>query len=136
VFIYKKDSIQTVHYHPAALSAYLTHLHARERAAATLEKYGRSVRVFAAWLEGGAVTKEGVIEYKRQRSVTHAASTVNAEVAALNGFFAFRGWNIKIKPLKIQRRTFLPEDKELSRAEYERLLQAAKAADNERLHNS
>jgi site-specific recombinase XerD len=116
------------------ISAYLAHLADAERAAATLEKYGRSVRVFAAWLEGGAVTKESVIEYKQQLSETHAASSVNTTIAALNGFFAFRGWNIKIKPLKIQRRTFLPEERELSRAEYERLLQAAKAADNERLH--
>ncbi|MDR1560572.1 MAG: tyrosine-type recombinase/integrase, partial [Clostridiales bacterium] len=49
-------------------------------------------------------------------------------------FFAFQGWDIKIKYLKIQRRTFLEREKELTKAEYERLLLAAKRGENERLN--
>jgi len=43
-------------------------------------------------------------------------------------------WGIKLKPLKIQRQTFRVEDEELTKAEYERLLHAAKAKGNERLY--
>jgi site-specific recombinase XerD len=114
------------------IGQYLTHLHSEERAAATIEKYACDVRAFAAWAEGEAVTKEVAVEYKQQLSETHAASSVNAAVAALNGFFAFRNYGIKLKPLKVQRKTFAAKERELARAEYERLLNAAKS--NERLN--
>ena len=62
------------------------------------------------------------------------AATFNAVIAALNSFFGFMGWNIKLKPLKIQRRTFRDKEKELTKDEYTRLLQAAKSKGNERLN--
>jgi site-specific recombinase XerD len=111
---------------------YLSHLQSEERSTATIAKYGREVYAFAAWLQGAAVTKETAVEYKRQLSATHAAASVNAAAAALNGFFAFRNYGIKLKPLKVQRKTFAAKERELTRAEYERLLNAAKS--NERLN--
>jgi site-specific recombinase XerD len=114
------------------ITGYLDYLRNEERATATIEKYARDVRAFAAWLDGAAVTKETAIKYKREISETHAVASVNAAVAALNGFFAFHNYGIKLKPLKVQRKTFAAKERELTRAEYERLLAAA--WQNERLN--
>jgi site-specific recombinase XerD len=116
------------------ISAWLAHLANEERAAATVEKYARDIRVFAAWLSGAAVTKENAVAYKQTMAETHKATSVNAAIAALNGFFAFLDWSIKLKPLKIQRQTFRPKEKELTKDEYRRLLAAAKSKGNERLN--
>ena len=46
------------------IMAYGRYLRSEERAGATVEKYLRSVRQFAAWREDGAVTKEAVTGWK------------------------------------------------------------------------
>lgn len=64
----------------------------------------------------------------------YAAVTVNAMLSSLNGFFCFQGWKeCRVKYLKIQRRTFRDQGRELTRAEYERLLEAAGKEGNVRL---
>lgn len=56
-------------------------------------------------------------------------------LSSINAFFVFMGWyDLKVKTLKIQRRIFADKSKELSKAEYERLLIAAKDKKNERLY--
>ncbi|MDR1320311.1 MAG: site-specific integrase [Gracilibacteraceae bacterium] len=116
------------------ISLYLAYLVKEEKAAATVEKYGCAVRAFRRWLEGAAASQESAVAYKAALSETHAASSVNAALAALNSFFRFMGWAIHVKPLKTQRQTFLSEEKELTRGEYERLLKVAKAEGDERLY--
>ncbi len=63
----------------------------------------------------------------------HAPVTVNSMLAALNGLFRFWGWDCRAKLLKIQRRIFRDADRELTRKEYERLVETAKASGKERL---
>jgi site-specific recombinase XerD len=115
-----------------SISTYATHLAAEERAANTIAKYVRDIRAFAAYLGGSLVTKESAIAYKTAISATHAPASVNSMLAALNGFFAYYNVGIKLKPLKVQRRAFAAEERELTRGEYSRLLAAAKS--NERLN--
>ncbi|MDR3120822.1 MAG: tyrosine-type recombinase/integrase [Clostridiales bacterium] len=80
-----------------------------------------------------AVTKDRAIAYKEYLRGRLAPASVNAVLAALNGFFAFMDWGIGVKPLKIQRHLFRPIEKELTRDEYERLLEAARRAGKTRL---
>ena len=48
-------------------------------------------------------------------------------LASLNSLLGFLGWeDCWVKSLKTQRQTYSPEEKELTRAEYLRLLKAAK----------
>ena len=64
----------------------------------------------------------------------YAPVTVNAMLSSLNSFFSFQGWEeCKVKFLRIQRRTFRDQDRELSRTEYRRLLESAEKLDNPRL---
>lgn len=106
-----------------------------ERTPATLEKYLRDVRAFALWLDGEAVTKEVVTCWKERLLAEHRApSTVNAALSALNGLFRFLGWEgCRARFVKVQRRLFRDPARELTRADYDQLVTAARAHDLERL---
>ena len=115
------------------IAAYGRYLRAEERAPATVEKYLRSVGAFAAWLDGGVVTKEAVAGWKERLSNRHAPSTVNGALAALNGLFRFLGWDVRAKFLKVQRRMFRDSSRELTRSDYDALIATARARGQERL---
>lgn len=52
--------------------------------------------------------------------------SVNSYLSFLNSFFGYIGRNdCRVKTIRQQRPAFLPEDRELSKAEYQRLLKAA-----------
>lgn len=115
----------------AHINDYARTLFAEERATATIEKYLRDIRAFRSWLEGGAVTKEAAARWKSfLLDRGQAPATVNAKISALNGLFRFLGWEeCRVRFLKIQRRVFRDASRELARAEYERLLEAARRMD-------
>ncbi len=117
------------------IELYRVYLIGEERAELTVEKYIRDIEAFFRYLNGSEVTKESVVEYKALLVENYAPGSVNSMLSSLMSFFSFLGWNdLKVKSLKIQRRIFDSEEKELTKAEYQRLLQAAKAKQNERLY--
>ena len=106
-----------------------------EKAGATLGKYVHDVSVFAAWLGNRELSKEIVLEYKEFLPAHYAPASVNTILSSLNSFFAYTSqYELKVKTLKIQRRIFAGDDKELTKAEYERLLTAAKEKGNQKLY--
>lgn len=117
------------------LDAYDTFLRQEERSSGTREKYRRDMKAFYLWLKERAVTKEAVIEWKEHLvDAGYASVTVNSMLAALNGLFGFLGWEeYRVKFLKIQRRMFREEDRELTQEEYNRLLRTARNRGRERL---
>ena len=111
------------------------YLYEEERSDNTIEKYMRDIRLFREWLQGKSIDKSVVIEYKKELCKRYAIKSVNSMLSSINAFFIFMGWyDLKVKTLKIQRRIFADKSKELSKAEYERLLIAAKDKKNERLY--
>lgn len=116
------------------IEAYCAALHAAERAGSTIVKYRRELNQLAVWLAGRPTSQERLTEWKAALAAQdYAPRTINAMLAAANGFFRYMGWEIHLKLLKIQRRLFRDTARELSRAEYERLLTAAKDSGQERL---
>ena len=111
------------------------YLKSEERTPGTIEKYLRDVRSFAMWLNGREVTKELAAAWKEHLLAEHYAPvTVNAMLAAINSFFRFAGWEeCRVKFLKIQRRLFRDSARELTRQEYDRLLETARTLGRERL---
>ena len=106
-----------------------------ERSTATIEKYMRDVRRFAEFAGMTAITKQTVLEYKNSLGDSYAISSANSMIAALNAFLRFCGWHdLCIRQFKMQRDAYCSEEKELTRAEYLRLLNAASAKHNERLN--
>ena len=106
-----------------------------ERSAGTIEKYVRDVRKFAAWLDGEEVSRARAAAWRDSLLERgYAPVTVNSMVAAVNQFFAVLGWEgCRVKALKIQRKLFRDDRRELTREEYERLLTAAHTLGRERL---
>ena len=104
-----------------------------EKASSTIEKYVRDIRAFGAHLGGRPITKQAAVEWKALLRESHAAASVNSMLAAVNGFCAHFGAGVEVKPYRLQRETFLPERKCLTAEEYERLLEAARSAGDERL---
>lgn len=106
-----------------------------EKADATVRKYIRDVGAFAEWLQGRALDKCAVLDYKTLLCRKYAPASVNAALASLNSYFAFISrHDLRVKNLKIQRQLFIKEEKELTKREYESLLAAAKTSRNERLY--
>ena len=117
------------------IHSFKTYLTLEEKSENTIEKYIRDVTFFMIWLNDQEVTKILALEYKKELCEKYAPASVNAAISSLNSFFSFTGWHeIRIKALKIQRQIFSNKDKELTKAEYERLLIAAKSKGNERLY--
>ena len=86
-------------------------------------------------MSGAEVTKMAVLEYKQELTEKYAPASVNAKLSSLNSFFVFNEWyDCKVKALKIQKQIFSSKEKELTKAEYERLLLAAKHKKNQRLY--
>ena len=89
---------------------------------------------FAAWLNGGTLDKAAARAYKDRLAEVRSPSGVNGAVAALNCLFDFLGVpECRLKAVKVQRRLFRDEARELTQGEYRRLLSAARGRRNERL---
>ena len=117
----------------ADFSAYLK---SEEKSENTIEKYLRDVRAFSVYLNGDEITKEAVIAYKSKLlSMNYAVRSVNSMLASLNSLFAFLGWtDCRVKSIKLQRQIYCSEERELTKAEYMRLVNTAKQKGNERLN--
>lgn len=117
------------------ICAFREHLVMDEKSGHTVEKYVRDIRAFSAFLNGKTVTKEQVIAYKRQISEDgYAVRSVNSMLASIHSFLDFQGWrDCRVKNLKMQHAIYCAEEKELTKAEYLRLLEAAKGRPKLRL---
>ena len=87
------------------------------------------------WINSDELTKSNVLAYKNHLVENYSIASVNSMLSSLNSFFIYMGrFDLKVKTIKVQRQIFASSDKELTKIEYERLLQAAKGKNNERLH--
>lgn len=112
---------------PACITDYAASLQKEERATATAEKYLHDIRAFAAWLNGVPADQDAAVRWRDSLLAKGLSpTTVNAKLSAVNGLFRFLGWeNCRVKHLKIQHRAFRDPARELSLADYQRLLDAA-----------
>lgn len=109
-------------------------LYENERSKGTIQRYCACVFQFLSFMEGRPVCKEEVIRWKEHLKERVSPSTVNGALAALNGLFRYMGWSdCTVKFLKVKSRMFCPEEKELTKAEYHKLVLTAKSNGNERL---
>ena len=111
------------------------YLNEAEYAQGSTEKYLRDVRSFAAWAGKEPITREMPGHWKAHLlSKAYCPETINSMLSALNRFFNFLGWrDFHVKYLRIQRRLFRNEKKELTKEDYNRLLDTARNQGKERL---
>lgn len=117
------------------LDCFGRYLKEQERSFSTVEKYVGEVSRFVCWLKGAEVTKEAVARWKGHlQRKGYAPSTINGKLTALDRFLDFLGWqDCKVKHLRLQRRFFRDDRRELNQKEYERLISTAKGRGKERL---
>lgn len=116
------------------MGAFANNLYREEKSAATQEKYLRDVRAFCVYAEGKEITKDLVVAWKKRLlEVGYAARSINSMLASVNSLLDFLDLSdCKVKSIRTQRQTYCTEDKELTKAEYLRLLSASKK--NEQLN--
>lgn len=113
---------------------YIDYLREQERSKATLKKYQHDLNALMLFLAGKELTKAELIRWKESLISQYATASVNAMLAALNGYLRYMGWvELIVKPLKIQKSLFLEEEKELTREEYVRLVKTAQRSGKEKL---
>lgn len=120
----------------AHLVAFQNNLKSEEKSANTIEKYLRDVRAFMTYLQGNPITKESLIDYKQKLiEDNYAVRSINSILASINSLLDFLEiTDCKVKSLKLQRQVYCPEEKELTREEYARLVKTAKRSGNQRLN--
>ncbi len=118
------------------VKAFKNHLCMEEKSEATVSKYIHDVKKFGIFIGEKAITKELCIAYKQKLiEENYAVRSINSVIASLNSFFNFiQLYNCRLKTIKLQRQIFCSEEKELTKAEYLRLVKAAKQKGNERLN--
>ena len=116
------------------IERFRNYLREEEKSENTIEKYIRDVTAFSAFCDG-MITKDTVIAYKQNLIDSgYAVRSNNSMLASINSLFSFLGWyELRVKSLKVQQQVFCPEEKELTKAEYERLCRTAERKQNQRL---
>ena len=117
------------------LSDFAAYLRTEERSEGTIEKYMRDVRKFFCWLGNEILGNPQVSAWRAQLLADgYAPETVNSMIVALNRFLDFIGRSdCRVHTLRIQRKLFRRPDRELTRPEYERLVQTAERKGQQRL---
>lgn len=119
---------------PSLLKEFQYYLTDDEKSKATIEKYMRDVRHFTEYAADSTIDKALVLTYKSELEQEYAITSANSMLAALNTFLRFAGWNdLCVKQFRIQKKVYSPEEKELTKEEYIRLIQTANKKGNERL---
>lgn len=119
------------------VEAFVCRLREEEKSPCTLEKYRRDARAFARFCarRGVALDKGAALEYKEWLKGRYKTASVNSMLTALNRFLEFLGrGECRVRTVKAQRRMFCEEKEELTKAEYLRLVQAARQSGDQRLY--
>ena len=119
-----------------AIDDFAAYLKNEEKSENTIQKYIHDIQDFMRFTNYLEITKGMVIEYKNKLiSENYAIRSINSMLAALNSLFTFLEWeDLKVKSIKLQQQVYCSEEKELTKAEYIRLVDTAKRKGNERLN--
>ena len=123
------------------LEAYRQELVRRERSPATIANYIRHCGEFLQFCQDSqdgleaAPNQEMLLNWKHTLLTAGLCpATINAKLAAVNGFLRFLGRpELCVRQVRRQRRVFRDKDRDLTRGEYLRLVQTARAQGRERL---
>ena len=119
---------------PRHLVSFREYLIREEKSTATIEKYLRDTNGFLEYAADREITKELAVAYKAElQKKNYAIRSINSMLASINSLLDFLEWtDCKVKTLRCQRQTYCAEEKELTKSEYLRLLEASKK--NEQLN--
>lgn len=118
----------------AKIEDFVRYLQGEEKSRFTIAKYKRDLLSYLSFLNGKNIDKASALAWKEYLTESFAPASTNSMLAALNSFL---NWlelpQYRVKPLKIQKKIFSQQEKELTRAEYICLVRAAEKKENHRL---
>ena len=110
----------------AVLGQFENYLRYKEKADATIDKYLHDVGEMVAYIGNSELNKDMLIQYRQDISRKCKAQTVNGKLSAINAFLKFMNLEeYRIRFLKVQKRSYLDEKRELNESDYKRLLETA-----------
>lgn len=118
------------------IKKYEGYLYEEEKAPATIRKYICDLRKLQKFAKGREIDKKRMIQYKESlhRDGNYTEGSANSILVAANCFFRYLEWQeLTVKLFRIQREIFCPDGRYLTKAEYRKLVQTAKACRKRRL---
>lgn len=110
-------------------------LYETEHSENTIQRYCQEVRKFMVFLDGRVPEKQLFVEYRDLEKEQYNVRSVNVKISAINAYFVWsKRPELKLHLLKIQRKAFIPEKRQLSSEEFSRLLTAAQKKSSQRLY--
>ena len=114
-----------------------------ERADSTIAKYTSDVELYIKWsqesgtsnpFENEETAQKIALDYKEcLRKQGSSPSSINVKMAAVNTYFKYKGFGLKMQYVRMQKRLFADENRELSLEEYRKLVNTARKLGDERL---
>ena len=107
---------------------YRKFLYEEEKSQATINKYMCDLKKLMIFMGEQEITKSRMVEYKEylRKTKQYKTSSINSFLVAANRLFEYLGWHdLRVKTYKIQQEVFLPENKDISKEEYKRLVRTA-----------
>lgn len=117
------------------LEGYKKYLYEQEKSQATIDKYMCDLKKLTKFVDNRELNKMLIIEYKTfLKEMKYKTSSINSYLVAANRFFDYIGrHDLKVKTYSVQKKIFIPENKELSREEYRRLVNTANQQGKKRM---
>jgi integrase len=114
---------------------YKQYLTENEKSEATIQKYLHEFKELYGFMNGRDITKETMVEYRKQLERQFSAGTVNVKLNALNSYLkSIHKEELCLHLLRIQKNVFVNENREMNEKDYRHLLKAAKELGKERLY--
>ncbi len=115
---------------------YQEYLYEEEKTTATIKKYTCDLKKLMDYTSGREITKKLMVEYKEalREGKGYRLTSINSFLVAANRFFEYMGWyDLRVKTYRLQKEVFVPEDRDLSKEEYKKLVRAAMQKGKKRL---
>lgn len=110
-------------------------LYETEHSDNTIQRYCQEVRKFMEFLDGRVPEKQLFVEYRNLEKEHYNVRSVNVKISAINAYFAWsKRPELKMHFLKIQKKAFISEKRQLSSEEFSRLLTVAQKKSSQRLY--
>ena len=116
------------------LNEFEAYLRTEEKSELTVQKYMSDLRQLQAFVNCRELDKTLLLAYKERLAQEYTATSANSKLAAINSYLRFAGWQeLCVKQFRVQKQIYCSEEKELTKAEYLRLVETAKKRGNTRL---
>ena len=118
------------------LEEYINYLRNEEKSNATISKYLCDLKKLMSYADGREIDKELMIAYKEKlfEEEHYEVSSINSFLVAANHFCEYMGWyEVRVKTYKVQKESFCPDNKCISKEDYFNLVKAAKEKGKKRL---